>query len=384
MPEVYVPRRLVISAIPAIALLKFVGTHLASEAGTMVFNFGSKHQSKHKQARRFSGALLGTGALLALAGCGGSGNGNGPGGSPTPTPTPVNTDAANSALTPVKLVALTSDNRLLSFNSRTPSLATSATVAGLTAGDTLRAIDFRFPAGLPGNGLTGLYTIGQNGTSQQLYRLDFTATTASAARIGARFDLLPASPAANAFGFDFNPTVDRIRLIEPTSNRDLRLNPNVEVTTSPVVDGDPATAGVQGDGPIAYADGDANFGQDPDAVGAAYLNPDADPNTGTVLYVLDAARNTLAIQGRAADPATGVTAISPNSGTLFTVGTLSIDVTSDTGFDISPTANAAFVSNGARIFGIAVAPGAGRGATTGGASLNVPSGTRIIGLAATS
>ncbi|PQV63660.1 protein of unknown function (DUF4394) [Abditibacterium utsteinense] len=342
----------------------------------MGFNFGSK-QAQTRRYNRYSGALLGTSALLALAGCGGGGSSNNGGNN--------GNGGDNSTLTSANLAALTNDNRLLTFNSRTPGTSTTVNITGLTSGDSLRAIDFRFAAGIAGDGQTGLYGVAQNGASQQIYRLAVTGNAAAATKVGARFNLIPATPAATAFGFDFNPTVDRIRLVEPTSNRDLRLNPNADANTSPIVDFDLNTEGTQPDGPLNYAAGDAGAGQNPDAVGAAYSNIDADAATATTLYVLDAARNTLATQGRADDPATVGTdeTVSPNSGSLFTIGNLGLDITENTGFDISPNGNAAFLSNGSRIYGVAIAPGTGRGATSGGASVIAPGNSRIIGLAVT-
>ncbi|HEX9998704.1 MAG TPA: DUF4394 domain-containing protein [Abditibacterium sp.] len=340
----------------------------------MIFNSEGK-----KSWKRHASALLGAGAILAVAGCGGgssnNGGNNGGGGGNT---------ANNSALPSVPLVALTLDNRLITFNARTPGTSTIVTVGGLTTGDILRAIDFRFaaPSTIAGNGQTGLYAIGRNNNTQQLYRLAISGSTATATPVGARFRLITTSPIATSFGFDFNPTVDRIRLIEPVANRNLRLNPNAADGASPVVDSNATAEGTQPDGTLSYAASDANNGDNPDAVGAAYTNADADATTGTTLYVLDAAQNTLAIQGRADDPATvGVDeTVSPNSGTLFTVANLGIDITADTGFDISPTGNAAFISNGNRIYGVSLTSGA----VVGGASVADPLGTAIIGLAASS
>lgn len=66
-----------------------------------------------------------------------------------------------------------------------------------------------------------------------------------------------------AYGFDFNPVADRIRLVSDRQN--LRLNPN----DGTVVDGDPATAGIQPDSPLVYAAGDPNVGTTPRVTGAA-------------------------------------------------------------------------------------------------------------------
>lgn len=328
---------------------------------------------RNSGAVRNSGALLGASALLALAGCGG--------GSGSVTEDFLN----NSGLTSVNLTALTSDNRLVRFNSRTPGTSVFNFVSGLTAGDRLRSIDNRFtpPANLPTgdfNGNTGLFAIGQNGTTQQLYRLQIGPEGSSvlATAVGARFSLVSATPQATAFGFDFNPTVDRIRVVEPTSNRNFRLNPN----TGGFVDGDPVAAGVQGDGALAYDASDPNNGKDPDGVSAAYTNSDSNPTTGTTLYVLDAANDKLTIQGRADNAATPDIdeTVGPNLGRLFTVANLSIDISPDGGFDISPTGNAAFVSNGTRIYGLNLATGA----ASGGQRLNLPTGVTVIGLTATS
>ncbi len=321
--------------------------------------------NKKKMTRHSGGALLGASALLALAGCGGGSNGSN-----------NNNNTANSGLTSVNLTALTNDNRLVSFNSRTPGTATFATVSGLTQNDSLRAIDFRFtpPSSIADfNGNSGLYAIGQNGTSQQLYSLAVSGTTATATAVGARFDLIPSAPAAAAFGFDFNPTVDRIRVEEPTANRDLRLNPN----TGAIADGDATTAGVQPDGATAYDPSDQNNALDPDVVGSAYTNPDADATTGTTLYVLDAKNDKLAIQGRGTTGSADF--VSPNAGRLFTVGNLGLNIGTNVGFDISPTSGAAFVSNGNNIYGLNLTSGA----VTGGASVR-GLGVNLIGIAATS
>lgn len=336
----------------------------------MIFLFGRKPLVSRRSTRRSSlrtpAALLGTGVLLALAGCGGGGSNNN-----------SNPNSANASLTSANLVALTDSNKLLSFNSQTPGTSTTSTVTGMTSGDALRAIDFRFRFGVAGNGQTGLYGIGQFGNTGQLYLLSIAGTTATARPVGTRFNLTLNDP-TTAFGFDFNPTVDRIRLVESTANLNLRLNPNAG--GSPVVDGDPTTAGVQGDGPIAYAAGDVNFGNNPDAVGAAYTNNDADAATSTTLYVLDAALNTLTTQGRVADN-TGA-AVSPNTGQLFTVAKLNIVLGRDVGFDIATGANAGFLSSGNRIYGIVV-EGAGLGTLSGGARLTAPTNSKIIGLAVT-
>ena len=88
----------------------------------------------------------------------------------------------------------------------------------------------------------------------------------------------PFSPAlsGSAFGFDFNPTVDRIRIVSDTG-QNLRAHPDTGAV-------------VAVDGSLRYAITDVAAGHDPDVVGAAYTNPDIDPATGTTLFDLDASR----------------------------------------------------------------------------------------------
>ena len=119
-----------------------------------------------------------------------------------------------------------------------------------------------------------------------------------------------------SFGFDFNPTVDRIRVIND-ADENRRLNP---------VNGALAAT----DTNLAYAAGDVNAGDNPAATAAAYTNSDNDPATGTTLYDIDTAQDVL------------VTQAPPNNGTLNTVGALGLDATPNAGFDIAGTGNAAY------------------------------------------
>ncbi len=107
------------------------------------------------------------------------------------------------------------------------------------------------------------------------------------------------------FGFDFNPSVDRIRIISDTG-QNLRLNPN--------------------DGTLAATDTALNP-TSTGATAAAYTNNFAGTTT-TTLYVIDTNTDTLYIQG-------GLNGTpSPNGGTLTAVGPLGIDVSAVNGFDI--------------------------------------------------
>jgi hypothetical protein len=113
----------------------------------------------------------------------------------------------------------------------------------------------------------------------------------------------------NEFGFDFNPTVDRIRVVSD-ARQNLRLHPDTGALAA-------------ADGMLTFAAGDANAGRTPRVVAAGYTNPDNDPATGTTLFVIDSGIDIGATQ----DP--------PNDGTLNTFVPLRIDAGDLIGFDIS-------------------------------------------------
>lgn len=208
--------------------------------------------------------------------------------------------------------AVTSANRLIRFNSATPGVLTgSQPISGLQTGENILSIDFR-----PADGR--LYALG---SSSRLYTVN--PQTGAATLVGAQ----PFSPtlSGGAFGFDFNPVPDRIRVVSD-GEQNLRLHPVTGVT-----------AGI--DATLAYTVTDSNAGSDPTIVAAAYTN-NFSGTTATTLYVIDANLNTLALQGGANGTP------SPNTGRLFTVGALGVDASSVVGFDIAPS-GAAFVATSA-------------------------------------
>ncbi len=208
------------------------------------------------------------------------------------------------------IFAVNTNNQLLSFNSGTPGNVTTRTISGLQGGESVVGIDFR-PA-------TGQLFALTNGS--RLYTIN--TTTAVAIAVSG----IPFTPALNGnfFGFDFNPVPDRIRLVSD-NEQNLRLNPN-----------NGALAAI--DGTLAYAAGDANANANPNIVGAAYTNSMAGA-TSTTLYVIDSNLDALVSQG-----SIGSAPVSPNSGQLFTVGSLGVNTTDQVGFDIAAQTGAAFAS----------------------------------------
>lgn len=198
---------------------------------------------------------------------------------------------------------LTSTNTLVSFDSATPGMVMSnVSVSGLSTGEVFRGIDFR-----PADGQ--LYGLSSN---SRLYSINTATGAATAIGAAGQFSLN-----GSAYGFDFNPTVDRIRV---TSNldQDLRLNPNNGALAAT-------------DGALAYAAGDVNAGVNPNIVGSAYTNS-FNGATTTTLYNIDSLLDVLVTQNP------------PNSGTLNTVGSLGFDTGDNVGFDILSSGNTAFAS----------------------------------------
>ncbi|MFC4261321.1 DUF4394 domain-containing protein [Ferruginibacter yonginensis] len=210
--------------------------------------------------------------------------------------------------------ATTAMGGLQVFNPLVANSAVTRTITGLGAGESILGIDFR-----PVNGQ--LYGIAATAAgAAKLYT--FNLATGAATGIGAGFNI---GAGITAAGFDFNPTVDRIRFVA-NNGANLRLNPN--------------------DGSIAATDLSLNPGT-PMVTSAAYTNNFAG-TTSTVLYVADA--TTLYIQNP------------PNNGTLVPVGPLGITVGANNGFDIGGRSNSAFaihtVGTATKVYTINLATGA--------------------------
>ena len=219
-----------------------------------------------------------------------------------------------------KAVAVTASNKLLKFNAGRPGrILTTLNITGLQAGESLLGIDYRVAK-------DQLYALGSSG---RLYIINEDTAVASA--VGVPFAV---KLDGTQFGFDFNPTVDRIRVVSNTG-QNLRLHPD----TGAVVDSNPALEGVQTDGKLTYAAGDVNFGKSPMTVGAAYSYNKADTKI-TTNFALDAAAGTLVTQGSREGV---MPAVSPNTGQLFTIGSLGLAF-NNASFDIQAVSDVAFAA----------------------------------------
>jgi len=189
--------------------------------------------------------------------------------------------------------AIDLSNMLQIFNPNKPEPVTKA-ITGLQNGEGILGIDFR-----PLNGQ--LYALG---SSSRIYTINLG--TGAATQVGS--GTLSTPLVGTEFGFDFNPTVDRIRVVSDTG-QNLRLNPI--------------------DGSVAGIDGVINPGT-PALSSAAYTDNFAGA-TMTSLFVIDHNTDKLYLQNP------------PNAGTLVERGALGINITSSNGFDIGSTSQKAYL-----------------------------------------
>lgn len=187
--------------------------------------------------------------------------------------------------------AADASGKLYRFNPMMPQ-PTMVDFQGLAMGEQIVGLDFRLVNGQ-------LLAISNQ---SQLYSVN--PSNGMLIKIGN-----PLSPMieGNLVGFDFNPTVDRIRLVTD-AGQNLRLHPDL--------------------GTVVATDGDLNPGM-PMVSGAAYTNNFAGTTT-TTLFVIDHETDMLYTQ------------TPPNDGVLVGVGALGVNVTGDNGFDIGGMSNAAF------------------------------------------
>lgn len=229
--------------------------------------------------------------------------------------------ATPGAPTKEVVLAVTASNQLLQFQAGRPeALLSRKALVGLQAGERLLGIDFRVARGV-------LYGLGSSG---RLYTIDPASGAVTA--VGGP---IPLPLSGDEIGFDFNPTVDRIRVVT-NAGQNLRLHPD----TGAVVDSNPAAEGLQVDGFLSYVAGDVAEGKAARIVAAAYTyNKDNDKITTN--YALDGGQGSLVVQG-SVEGSTPV--VSPNTGRLSTVGRLGTGPFQRASFDIADVSNAAYAA----------------------------------------
>jgi hypothetical protein len=255
----------------------------------------------------------------------------------------------NMTGTPGNTYALTTTGRIISFDRAAPAITTAFTVTGLLSAESLIGIDIR-PGGMTPGQLYGLTTAGR------LYVIDPTTGAATLKSTLSADPTDTTSPYAalsgTNYGIDFNPVVDRLRIVSD-NGQNLRVNvDNGAVTT---------------DGPLNVG-GTTRTG----VVEAAYTGNFA-ATCRTTLFYLDATTDKL------------LTTSDPNNGVVTEVGALGVNAAAMTGFEISTasdgtnTATAALVVGSAtNIYTINLTTGA---ATANGAVTGLLANEQIRGIA---
>jgi len=244
-----------------------------------------------------------------------------------------------------EMIALTSNGRLLIFDSATPgTIMSSVTLSGLVGGEAMVTIDMRPHTGQ----IFGLGATPGN-TSNRFYVIN--RTTGVATPIAP----LPAGAVTgNRVEIDFNPNVDRIRL-NAENRQNARFNPNdgskVAEDTLLTLNGNPARI-----------------------TATAYSNnvPGGTPQQ----FGIDTSSLTTPVLGRIDPPNSNF-----NGGAYTSVGNLGVSLSSDfMGLDVSGetgTLYAALDVGGSNLYSINPTTGA---ATLLGAIGGLTGGERVIGL----
>jgi trimeric autotransporter adhesin len=201
--------------------------------------------------------------------------------------------ASQAAPPDFELAAVDSRGALLLFRASAPRVIRSVSLQNL--GAPLLGIDTRSADGR----LYGLTA------QQQIVRIDpQTGATEVVSRLGSPFD------GGAVAGFDFNPQVDRLRLVTRTG-QNLRVNVDI--------------GAVAIDTPLRFAPDDDHANRRPNVSGSGYSN--AVPRAArTITFAIDDSLDLLVKQ----EP--------PNDGLLRTVGSLGIDCGPQNGFDIGTSA----------------------------------------------
>ena len=195
----------------------------------------------------------------------------------------------------VAFTALTADNMIYTYNAQELSTPMSmVAITGLPSGENILSIDYR-----PATGQ--LYALS---SASRLYHINENSGAATA--LGTE-PFSPAFEGENA-SIDFNPTVDRIRLVTE-SGQNLRLHPEL--------------------GTVVAIDGSINGGMNPRIGAVAYSNSFSGTTT-TTLYDIDLEQNKLYKQ------------VPPNDGGLEEVGDLGLDLEGMSDMDIIADNSIAF------------------------------------------
>ena len=228
-----------------------------------------------------------------------------------------------------------------------PVTASADPAAGITGTADLALFDTANPAGLTSRPITGLQTASEKAVgldmrpaTGQLFLVTVPVGVAASATIRSYF-VDPVTAAATFVaslpgplgaadvptGVDFNPVVDRLRVVHQ-NNESYRINPN----NGSLAGDDPnLTFTAPATGPVTAVAYDRNIAPGPPGTIAP-------PGTLTTLYGIDVGADRLVTIGGVSSQNPG----GPNGGVVNAVGTLGlvVDNASDAGFDIAANGSA--------------------------------------------
>jgi hypothetical protein len=197
---------------------------------------------------------------------------------------PGTLEILESRIAPATIFGVTDNNALFSFDSDTPGTIGAITpITGLSAGQLIKAMDFR-----PADG--GLYAVALSGMGPytgQLYTIN--PLNGAATAVGPAFSSMLTT--AIGYDIDFNPTADRIRLVN-ADEENLRLSP----LTGAIAQTDAGITGATSLTAAAYTNNYAGstvttlYGVDfitDDLVIIGGLNSSPSPNGGVATKVAD-------------------------------------------------------------------------------------------------
>ena len=199
--------------------------------------------------------------------------------------------------------ALTSANRLISFNQSSPTLMQgSVSIGGLQTGESLLAIDIR-----PADG--NIYALGSTGRMYTIDRSTGAATLKSTLTADSADATNPFTGLSGTdFGIDFNPVVDRLRVVSDTG-QNLRINVDTGATLTDTA---------------LNSGGTTRLG----VTGAAYTNNFATA-CRTTLFFVDSINDRLLVTN------------DPNGGAVTEVGNFRVDGATVNGYEIKTGDNGA-------------------------------------------
>jgi hypothetical protein len=229
---------------------------------------------------------------LAIAGCSSDNN------RPAPAPAPMQPPAPPTS---GDTFGLTSANRLVTFDRATAAVRTAVAITGLQGGEQLLGIDIR-PGGSPSG---ELYALGSTG---RVYTINASSGAATQKAVLAADSADATNPFTaldgTDFGVDFNPVVDRLRVVS-NAGQNLRINVDSGDTTT-----DELLTSIVSTGPSA----------------TAYTNSFA-AACRTTLFYIDTSSDQL------------LTTTDPNAAALVPVGNLGVNAEAGSGYEILTAAD---------------------------------------------